>query len=179
MTRSRKRPWLAAVLSLLYPGIGHLYLREWFRALLWLVLVFAASYVFVPAEATPETLSVSTIIEASQAVPTYGMVAMLALTLLSMGDAYVLARRLNASQSRGPQARLSIGRAGEDRTAGFDLPKELQTVGGSDDDRTTAQQDVEQTPEQTAAPGRCPSCGHEIDDPELDFCPWCAEPFDE
>ncbi|QSG05063.1 DUF7575 domain-containing protein [Halapricum desulfuricans] len=176
MTRSRKRPWLAAALSLLYPGVGHLYLREWFRALLWLVLVFAASYVFVPVEATPETLSVSAIVEASQAVPTYGMVAMLALTLLSMGDAYVLARRLNASQSRGPQATLSIGNRGDDRTAGFDLPEELQTISRSGDDP-----DDERQPgaTQTATPSRCPSCGREIDDPELDFCPWCAEPFDD
>jgi hypothetical protein len=26
----------------------------------------------------------------------------------------------------------------------------------------------------TAAP-RCPSCGHDLDDDDLEFCPWCAE----
>ncbi|MCU4717839.1 zinc ribbon domain-containing protein [Halapricum hydrolyticum] len=172
MARSRKRPWLAAVLSLLYPGIGHLYLREWFRALLWLALVFAASYVFVPADATPETLSVSAIIEASQAVPTYGMVAMLALTVLCMGDAYVLARRLNARQSRRQRATVSTGdRQGTRLPEGLDLPDELQMAGQSDGDQATE-------PAEVAAPRRCPSCGRDVDDPELDFCPWCAEPFD-
>ncbi|MFW6018366.1 MAG: DUF7575 domain-containing protein [Halapricum sp.] len=181
MTRSRKRPWLAAVLSLVYPGIGHLYLREWFRALLWLVLVFAASYVFVPVDATPETLSVSAITEASQAIPTYGMVAMLALTLLCMGDAYVLARRLNASQSR--QRSLSVSIGDVRNTGGIDgqsLPDELQSVGRSSDQqaRPAETDDQQARTTETTAPSRCPSCGRDIEDPELDFCPWCAEPFE-
>lgn len=33
--RSGKRLWLASALAVIYPGLGHVYLREWLRALLW------------------------------------------------------------------------------------------------------------------------------------------------
>jgi len=45
----QKRPWLAAALSLLYPGLGHLYLRSWLRSLMWFGLVAASLVVLVPA----------------------------------------------------------------------------------------------------------------------------------
>ena len=44
----RKRPWLAAVLTVLIPGLGHLYLRLWGRALLWFVIVIGSVLVLVP-----------------------------------------------------------------------------------------------------------------------------------
>ena len=33
--QTEKRPLVAALLSFLQPGLGHLYLREWLRAVLW------------------------------------------------------------------------------------------------------------------------------------------------
>ena len=33
--QTEKRPLVAALLSFLQPGLGHLYLREWLRAILW------------------------------------------------------------------------------------------------------------------------------------------------
>lgn len=180
MGRTRKRPWLAAALSLLYPGVGHLYLRQWLRALLWIVLVIGASFVLIPTNIIPETTSLSAILEASQSVPVTATVVILLLRLLSMGDAYVLARRLNASQSPRQRATVSIGNASEDRTANFDLPEELQTAGRPDGDQIDGLDGAPTSGAgQTVAPSRCPSCGRDIDDPELDFCPWCAEPFDD
>jgi len=44
---SQKRPWLAALLGALVTGFGHLYLRRWRRAVGWLAVLFAVSYVFV------------------------------------------------------------------------------------------------------------------------------------
>ncbi|QSG14078.1 DUF7575 domain-containing protein [Halapricum desulfuricans] len=167
MGRTRKRPWLAAVLSLLYPGVGHLYLRQWFRALLWLALVFGASLVLIPADIIPEATSASAILEASQSVPLTATIAILLLRLLSMGDAYVLARRLNASQSRRQQAATRL--VGSDSDS--DPLSSIEGLQSAGDGADPTQGDV-------AAPQRCPSCGREIEDPELDFCPWCAEPFD-
>ena len=43
--RFDRRPLLAALLSFLQPGLGHAYLREWFRALLWFVL-WIGSFLF-------------------------------------------------------------------------------------------------------------------------------------
>lgn len=44
---SQKRPWLAAVLAALATGLGHLYLRRWRRALLWLGVLFITTVLFV------------------------------------------------------------------------------------------------------------------------------------
>jgi len=133
VSQSRKRPWLAAVLSLLYPGVGHLYLREWLRSALWFGLIVTASFLLFPADIAPETLSVDAIVEASRQLPLYASLTMLALTLLSTLDAYTLANRHN---------------------------------------ETVAQESEEPT-------RRCPSCRHTLDDPDIDFCPWCAEPLAE
>ncbi|QCC50642.1 DUF7575 domain-containing protein [Halapricum salinum] len=130
---SQKRPWLAAALSLLYPGVGHLYLREWVRAALWFGLLVTAALVLFPADITPETASIDALIEMSRQLPLYAQLTMLVLTVLCMLDAYALASRHNETVSR---------EAGE-------------------------------------AASRCPSCGHDLEDEELDFCPWCAEPLSE
>lgn len=138
VTQARKRPWLAAVLSLLHPGIGHLYLREWLRAVLWFTLIVTASVALLPAAATPATLSVEAVLAASRAVPTYVAVTMLSLTVFSMLDAYVMATRHNQLADR-------------------------PTAGSGQAAATTP---------------RCPSCGHDLDDPEIGFCPWCAAEFE-
>ena len=167
MARTRKRPWLAAALSLLYPGVGHLYLRQWFRALLWLALVFGASIALIPMDILPETTSLSAILEASQSVPLTATIAILLLRLLSMGDAYVLARRLNASRSRRQQAAT--------RLVGVDSDSDpLSSIDGLQ----SAGAGANSAQSGATTPQRCPSCGRDIEDPELDFCPWCAEPFD-
>ncbi|RJT00366.1 zinc ribbon domain-containing protein [Halococcus sp. IIIV-5B] len=53
-TRSKKRPWLAAVLGAAVPALGHLYLRRWLRALGWIGLTLLST-VFVP-DATLDAL---------------------------------------------------------------------------------------------------------------------------
>jgi hypothetical protein len=47
-TVPRKRPWLAVVLTLVVPGLGHAYLRLWGRAVLWFVLVLGTVITLVP-----------------------------------------------------------------------------------------------------------------------------------
>jgi hypothetical protein len=95
--RSGKRTWLAVALALLYPGAGHLYLREGLRALLWFGLVFVTTALSIPASAIPDSgeLSIETITAASEALPTTASVAILVLFALSTVDAYRLARQRN------------------------------------------------------------------------------------
>ncbi|WP_049903967.1 zinc ribbon domain-containing protein [Halococcus agarilyticus] len=95
--RSGKRTWLAVALALLYPGAGHLYLREGLRALLWFGLVFATTLLSIPTSAIPDSgeLSIETITAASQALPTAASVAIVVLSVLSTIDAYRLARQRN------------------------------------------------------------------------------------
>ncbi len=89
----RKRPWLAALLAILYPGLGHVYLRKWGRALLWFLVIISSSTFLIPQNAVPETLSMEELIAAGQAVPLPVSLAILTLTFLSMADAYWIARR--------------------------------------------------------------------------------------
>jgi len=133
VSQSRKRPWLAAALSLLYPGVGHLYLREWLRSALWFGLLLTASLVLLPANAVPETVSVDAVLETSRQLPLYAQLTMTVLIILCMLDAYTLANRHNEA---------AASAAGEPTR-------------------------------------RCPSCRHTLEDPDIDFCPWCAEPLSE
>lgn len=94
--RSGKRPWLAAVLALIYPGLGHAYLREWLRAPLWFGLVFTTTALALPTSAVPESgsgFSFEAVMEATQSLPTEASLALLALSVLNIVDAYRLARQ--------------------------------------------------------------------------------------
>ncbi|PSP20080.1 zinc ribbon domain-containing protein [Halobacteriales archaeon QH_10_67_13] len=97
--KSKKRPWLAAALAVLYPGLGHVYLRLWGRAVGWFVAIVAAGLVLVPDEAVPESISPETVLEASRALPLEVSLAILGLSVLSVVDAYWMAGRLNDRQA--------------------------------------------------------------------------------
>lgn len=83
---SRKRPWLAAILSTLAAGLGHVYLRRWRRALGWLLLVFAATYIV-----GPETVTAYQAGDAS----VWDVAPILGTTAGAAFDAYVVARLEN------------------------------------------------------------------------------------
>jgi len=94
-TRTTKRPWLAVLLAFLYPGLGHIYLREWLRAIVWFLLVVTSSTLLVPEGAVPDGLSVEALLTAAEAVPTTAALALVSITLFSMVDAYWMAKRRN------------------------------------------------------------------------------------
>ncbi len=50
MTRKKKRPWLAALFAFVYPGLGHIYLRQWLRAILWFGFVILTAFLFIPQD---------------------------------------------------------------------------------------------------------------------------------
>ncbi len=86
-----KSPVIAAVLAVLYPGLGHVYLRRWGRALLWFGLIIATIVALVPEAAMPTTLSVDAILEAQAAIPTHVAALALGLSIVSVIDAYWIA----------------------------------------------------------------------------------------
>jgi hypothetical protein len=88
-----KRPWLAALLAVIYPGLGHLYLREWIRGILWFGLIVSATSLLLPADAVPSALTLEAVIEATSSIPLRVSLAIVALTVLSVFDAYWLAQR--------------------------------------------------------------------------------------
>lgn len=98
---SYKRPWLAAMLTLAIPGLGHAYLRRWWRAVLWFLLIAATIFTLVPewfqATSFEEMLTVAENVSASTSLLLFGSV------VLCVVDAYVMAlqHNQNARQDRG------------------------------------------------------------------------------
>ena len=125
-TSSTKRPWVAIVLSVVFPGLGHVYLREWIRTGLWLALLFATAWMVIPPDIIPQETSAEAIMQASRNIPDEASLLILGLRVLNVVDAYVLARQRNRTADA-----VESGR-------------------------------------------QCPECGHELDDDDITFCPWCA-----
>lgn len=88
-----KRPWLAAVLAIVMPGLGHVYLRSWFRALLWFWMVVLSVVLFVPEGMVEGISSVSGAFALSSELPFEAQFALFAVIAFSAGDAYWQASR--------------------------------------------------------------------------------------
>jgi hypothetical protein len=84
-------PAVAVVLALVYPGMGHVYLRRWGRALLWFTLTFLTITLTVPATAFEDVETAAGVVSAFQSLPLSTYAALLGVTVGSVGDAYVLA----------------------------------------------------------------------------------------
>lgn len=94
----RKRPWLAALLAFIYPGLGHVYLREWLRAILWFGLVVSTTTLLVDQSVMAplnDGFSLEALLTVSQNIPLGVSVALFAITGLSMVDAFWMATREN------------------------------------------------------------------------------------
>lgn len=103
----QKRPWLAALLALVYPGLGHLYLRAWLRALLWFGLIMSAVVVLVPdlssAGAGGPMATAEAAWDATRALPLRTQALLTGMMVLEAFDAFVLARRTGTAE-RGDDA---------------------------------------------------------------------------
>ena len=86
---TRTRAFIAAVLATIYPGLGHLYLRTWFRAFAWFGLSILTAAVVVPPDfvSATEAGDLAAIWEASQSLPTEAVLAVLAIRILNVVDA--------------------------------------------------------------------------------------------
>lgn len=90
---SRRRALIAGVLAVVYPGLGHVYLREWLRALSWFGLALLTAALVVPADVVTayQTGGLSGLAAASQDLPAASLVALLMVRLLNVVDAVRLA----------------------------------------------------------------------------------------
>lgn len=92
MSDTRRRAFIAVVLGLLVTGLGHAYLREWRRALAWLLFVLGASVVLSVTAAVPADATLSE-------WPLAALLFVLLLQAASVFDAYNVANR-GRSRSR-------------------------------------------------------------------------------
>lgn len=92
------RPLLAVILSILQPGIGHLYLRAWFRAALWAGLwlvpfgLAIRTVAFDPLSMDLVTVLVG-VLGTVGTFPFEYSISMIAVTLLATFDSYRIAER--------------------------------------------------------------------------------------
>jgi uncharacterized paraquat-inducible protein A len=96
-----RRGVLAAVLGLVYPGLGHVYLRRWLRALAWFALALATAVLVVPPSAIEafDTQGIQGLVEASKSFGPEVTLSLLAVRALNVADAYLVAVRDAAAKA--------------------------------------------------------------------------------
>ena len=157
---SRRRPWLAALLAVVFTGLGHAYLRRWGRAFGWLLFQLAAAYLLVPEAALDQLVAGSEIPPLGEVFPIF------AVAVASIVDAYLTAVRHNRKVDRAvaavtTQADGQNGSGSEAASSGvLNVGTDIGASNAGDEPPVTD----------------CPHCGREVD-AELDFCHWCTEPL--
>lgn len=106
--RAGRRPWVAALLSFVQPGAGHLYLREWSRGITWFVLwvttaVFATGIAAPGASVEGAVAFVQAFFAALGSLGVVESLALAAVTGFAVVDAYWLGARHDERRSSGPR----------------------------------------------------------------------------
>lgn len=83
------------LLTVIVPGLGHVYLKLWLRALLWLALYVTATTFVLPGGATPASFSVEAVVEASQAIPLESALLVLGISVVCLVDVYMMTSHIN------------------------------------------------------------------------------------
>ncbi|MFC4360032.1 zinc ribbon domain-containing protein [Halobium salinum] len=106
MTDTSRRAFVAAMIGAIgavvgVAGLGHLFLREWRRAVAWFALSAGASLVLLTMAFDPARLMEPGFLLDVQQWPRWVVVTLFVLLSLSIFDAYVLGRRSHAG-TEGP-----------------------------------------------------------------------------
>ncbi|WP_318571082.1 DUF6677 family protein [Salinigranum marinum] len=82
LSHKKRHRTTAVVLSLLYPGLGHIYLRAWVRASVWLALVLSAVGLVLPTDliVTITTGTAASIADVDAQIPTVALVILAAVS---------------------------------------------------------------------------------------------------
>lgn len=104
---TRKQPWLAAALDIVLAGLGHLYLKEWLRAAMWISLIATVGIMTVSMYAPDAVASggiatnpVQTVKSLMGAFTVLEFAPLLFVRLMCTIDAYRTAARKNHQQDQ-------------------------------------------------------------------------------
>ncbi|MFB6134581.1 MAG: zinc ribbon domain-containing protein [Halanaeroarchaeum sp.] len=91
----RRRPLLAGLLGFIYPGLGHVYLRAWIRAVAWFGLALLTAAIVIPESAitTFQQNGIEGVIAASRNLPLEVTGSLLVVRVLNVIDAYLTGLR--------------------------------------------------------------------------------------
>ena len=172
--RDTVRPVVAAVLAVVLPGLGHLLLRRWGRAIVWHgTIVGGTVLLYVLYDVEPvDPLADPT--EFAAAVPPEVSIPVAFLVGLSAIDAYLVGREDAMAAARETTATTRRRRErGEREAYGEDGRSSATTADGTVDSDTAAEvAGRDDRPPEV----QCPSCGRKTD-ADIDFCHWCTEPL--
>lgn len=122
----RSRPWLAAALAILYPGLGHVYLRAWLRALAWFGLAVVTLMVFImPEMSTGPESGFSAFYEEFTSLPLETILPLLLVNAFNVVDAYLVGKRRAESRSITPSVGDESGGAASCPNCGRDLDDDI------------------------------------------------------
>ena len=171
--RIQLRPVLAAVLALLFPGLGHLLLRRWGRALLWhLTIIGGGVALLILYGVDVDGIDAPT--EAAAALPTDVALPLALLYALSALDAYLvgqaaIAEKEQAAATEAIRRRTTNDDASGDNARNTDAAGQMTAT-------SAATSGTEAITNGEPATVDCPNCGKETD-ADIDFCHWCTEPL--
>lgn len=150
-----RRAYIATFLAFIYPGLGHLYLRAWLRAVAWFALAVGTVTLVVPQE-TLEVMGsgdLDAMLAASSDLPIETVVTVLGVRVLNMIDAFLVAARPDLVGAGDRQSEAEVQASGQCPSCGKDLDEDLdfcpwctqrldadgdEEGGGTNDDRPTA-----------------------------------------
>ena len=91
----RRRSIIAAILAFLYPGLGHLYLRTWLRAIAWFGLAIVTAMLVIPESAVTafQNSGIDGLLQASRSFPIEATVSLMLVRMLNVVDAYLTGLR--------------------------------------------------------------------------------------
>ena len=100
----RRRPLIAGLLGFLYPGLGHLYLRAWVRAIAWFALALVTAAMVVPESAIAafQQQGIEGLIAASRDFSLEVTGSLLVVRVLNVVDAYLTGLRQERATVESP-----------------------------------------------------------------------------
>ncbi len=100
----QRRSIIASLLAFVYPGLGHVYLRAWLRALAWFGLALVTAAMVIPDSALTafQNAGISGLLEASQNFPLEVTLSLFVVRVLNMIDAYLTGLQRSAEPAEEP-----------------------------------------------------------------------------
>lgn len=98
----RRRPIIAGLLGFLYPGLGHVYLRAWLRAIAWFALALVTAAMVVPESAVTafQQTGIDGLVSASRDFSMEVTGSLLVVRVLNVVDAYLTGLRQDRESAR-------------------------------------------------------------------------------
>lgn len=98
------RAFIAGLLGLIYPGVGHMYLREWLRAFAWFIIAILAAALVTPPELVEavEIEGMSVLLDMSEYISLEAYAMLFAIRLLNALDASIIALRPRQEPDQSP-----------------------------------------------------------------------------